>query len=108
MRPYYECHITIEEGDPLKVGTGLYHNGDIRHAVEEIGWNYSAIDGDLVVGPGRKHYATKHMPETYSEATAILMTEEARHSLRDRNCNVIRSKVESVVWDAHKGRDFND
>lgn len=53
MKQYYECHITIEEGDPLKRGTGLYHNGDIRHAVEEIGWTYSAIDGDVDLGPGR-------------------------------------------------------
>lgn len=106
MKQYYECHLTIEEGDPLKAASGLYHNGDIRHAVEKIGWIYSAIDGDANLGPGRKHYATKQFNLNDRGQGVQGELDTARVTLVSQHCNVVRAKIELVIYDGRAGRDF--
>lgn len=41
-KAYYECHITIESANKDKT----------KQAVEVLGWKFSAIDGDPVLGTG--------------------------------------------------------
>lgn len=85
---YYECHITIE-GDSAAT----------EAVVNQLGWKFSAIDGDPVMGKGVKCYATKHfnakLPAEAVADTVGLVADE----LRSLGCNVTREKVELVIHD---------
>lgn len=84
---YYECHITIE-GPP----------DDVRKRVEAFGWKFSCIDGDPVVGPGVKCYATMHYNERQRVQFCIDMTNMVADVLA-HDFPVTRRKVEVVVYD---------
>ena len=70
-----------------------------RSAVEALGWKFSCIDGDPVLGAGVKCYAT-----TFSKGSKELQAiqdelDVAAHVLQDAGCRVIRKKIELVVFD---------
>lgn len=89
-KQYYECHITMM-GDAER----------IERITKNMGWKFSAIDGDPTLGVGVKCYATKQynkkqplewvIAEVTTTAEALRMI---HHSIR-----VIREKVEMVIYD---------
>lgn len=88
-KQYYECHVTME-GD----------KSHIEKCVESIGWKFSAIDKDIILGDGVKCYATMHYSKSkYADEQIIAFVEDASYNLASMGCNVIRSKVELVVFD---------
>lgn len=84
---YYECHVTMT-GDPRHV----------RVAVEDLGWKFSAIDGDPVLGEGVKCYATRQFKGTLNANTVLLNLNHAADRLSLR-WPVIRRKIELVIFD---------
>lgn len=87
-KPYYECHITCV-GNKKK----------IEAAINAIGWSFSAIDKDIVLGDGVKYYATRHFNSRKSEENVKAALGLCRDELVRRGVNVIRSKVELVLFD---------
>lgn len=86
---YYECHVTCQ-GDPSLV----------RAYVEAMGWTFSAIDGDIVMGAGTKCYATHHYNARMERAVVVGNLEWAAQRLRFTGVvAVLREKVELVVHD---------
>jgi hypothetical protein len=91
VKTYYECHITIEAREPLR--------GYVRSCVEALGWKFSAIDGDIVMGDGVKMYATRHYNARIPEDEMVLMLMSAADQLRVKGLNITRRKVERVIFD---------
>lgn len=99
MKPYYECHITF-----MMPGVTA---GDTRAWLEKnTGWLFSAIDGDPVLGPGRKCYLTKHYPASAHTSHTVSESEEVKRKMgkvadfiRGANIEVLRQKIELVVYD---------
>jgi hypothetical protein len=85
---YYECHITMM-GDP----------GTLKPMVEDIGWKFSAIDGDPVMGDGVKCYATTFFNARVGTGEALERLLIAAAALRDKGAEVVRRKIELVVFD---------
>lgn len=88
MSPYYEVHITMET-DPVRA----------RAAVEGLGWTFSCIDGDPVLGRGIKCYATTFYKARKEVPAVQAELDDAAQRLRDAGCHVIRKKIELVVFD---------
>lgn len=88
MKNYYECHVTME-GNPLEIGP----------FVKKLGWKFSAIDGDPVLGRGIKCYATNlySKQKTEEEVVALLKSTAAR--IMEVGITVLRRKVELVIYD---------
>ena len=92
MKSYYEVHITMK-GDPAK----------IEPLVNKIGWKFSAIDGDPILGEGIKCYATMFFsPRRYEQDEVVEIIELVAQNLRSKGINVIREKIELVIWDRRK------
>jgi hypothetical protein len=91
MSEYYECHITIEPkpGEMNKT----------RDDIESMGWKFSSIDGDPVLGVGAKHYATKHYRSDLGRDSVLSNITLAAERLREQGHVVIREKIERVIWD---------
>lgn len=88
-RRYYECHITMM-GDPEVV----------KAAVERHGWKYSRIDGDPVMGPGVKQYATRHYNERMGHDTVLtVLLETASRIGSVPGIEITRRKTELVLFD---------
>ncbi len=87
-QPYWEMHVTIE-GNPE----------DVRPAVERVGWAFSAIDGDILLGGGVKCYATKQLNKrvSFKECKAALSAISVALSMG--GLCVVREKIESVDYD---------
>lgn len=85
---YYEAHITML-GDPAF----------IRPFVEAAKWKFSAIDGDPVLGAGVKCYATKQFSGKRGVTNVLKELEETAAFVHGANCEVIRKKIELVVYD---------
>lgn len=85
---YYECHITME-GDPSIV----------HPMVEVMGWKFSSINGDIVLGNGRKCYATKHFNAKIPQEAVVHILMEAANDLTQCGIDVVRRKVERVIFD---------
>lgn len=88
-KTYYECHITFE---------GLSKSAS-ENSVKNIGWKFSAIDGDPVTGPGVKFYATKHFNARKDEEQVKRILFSAAEALEDSGNTVTRRKVERVIFD---------
>lgn len=87
-KQYYELHITCE-GDPKIVAP----------LVESIGWKFSAIDKDIVLGDGVKCYATRHL---HIDTPDVQISEALLNNsniLMARGVKVVRRKIEKVVFD---------
>lgn len=91
MTNYYECHITIEALESERVG--------VVEKVEEIGWKFSSISGDPILGAGTKMYATKHYPGDTEFSLILDAINVAAFRLRERGLRVIREKIEAVRYD---------
>lgn len=86
-KTYYESHITIE-GNP----------DTARAAVETVGWKFSQISGDIVLGDGVKCYATRH----FNSRNTPQQMQDLLHQTADKiaeSCRVVRRKVELVLYD---------
>jgi hypothetical protein len=93
MKTYYECHITML-GDPEV----------LKPAVIGIGWTYSAIDNDANLGPGMKQYATKQINTKIGLEATIKTVLNAGADMRDRGAEVLREKVEEVLFDTRSSK----
>lgn len=85
---YYECHVTM---------TGTPEH--IRPLVEMLKWKFSMIDGDILLGDGTKCYATRLFNKRITQAGAIVAVRKAAKFLSKAGCNVVRRKVELVLFD---------
>jgi hypothetical protein len=90
-KTYYECHITIEAREPLR--------GYVRSCVEALGWKFSAIDGDIVMGDGVKMYATRHYNARHSEEAIVAVLMSVADQLQAKGLGITRRKVERVIFD---------
>lgn len=87
---YYELHVTLE--------AAKQDWPRLKADVENLGWKFSAIDGDPILGPGVKCYATKHLhqsPEVWPES----IVRRAALALKQWGWTVTREKVELVLYD---------
>ncbi len=90
MKDYYECHVTIESKDPIYT----------ELQVNSLGWKYSSIDGDPVLGKGVKCYATKQFNATKNKLEEVIaFVHFAADSIDGETSKVLRRKVELVVYD---------
>lgn len=92
-KQYYECHVTIEE---------LLQNKDLKQLVESLGWKYSVIAGDIVLGPGPKHYATKHFNKKIPQQLILDELHGTADDLIKKGFKVVRRKCELVIFDDKK------
>lgn len=88
MKQYYEAHVTML-GDP----------DELASIVEDIGWKFSAIDGDADLGDGVKCYATRQFNARKGEQNTVAALLEAAIHLQNLGATVLRRKVELVVFD---------
>lgn len=91
MTSYYETHITIEALP--------FDKSRIKRLVELIGWKFSAIEGDIVLGDGVKYYATMHFNARLPENDVVKMLTDAADYLTAKMVKVVRRKVEKVIYD---------
>lgn len=91
--PYFECHITVALRD---LDMDEYLTQKILLAA---GWKFSKIDGDPRLGDGVKMYGTSWFPVDYGVKDTIRAMEDLAGTLRNANMKVLRSKVETVVYD---------
>lgn len=87
---YYECHVTMQ-------GNKEY----AENLVNSIGWKFSAIDGDILLGGGLKFYATRHFNARMKAEEVkeeLLSVAEFLHSPL-AGVEVVRRKVELVIFD---------
>lgn len=101
MKQYYECHITIDItqlDEVRKMG--------LEYEIKDRGWSYSNITDDPILGPGVKAYATKHLNKKMPMVGVHERTERMANHLHGIGFKVNRVKIEMVVYDAIRGRDF--
>lgn len=90
MKQYYECHVTMIGDD-----------NEIRPLVEDCGWIFSCIANDICLGEGIKCYATMHYSfARHTVGQVIENVETVSTNLKSSGVNVIRTKVELVVYDS--------
>ncbi len=88
-KQYYECHITmLGDSVVLKALVKTHTN-----------WKFSAIDGDPTLGAGIKCYATRHFNAKFPDETVLKFLHETADILEAAGANVIRRKVERVLYD---------
>lgn len=93
-RNYYEVHLTFVSNDVER----------LKYAIETVGWKFSKIDGDPVLGEGVKCYATKHYagnkPQSFVASELDKVVREITAILTVLpNTNIVRKKIESVLYD---------
>lgn len=90
-KTYYECHVTME-AEPAD-------RDKVAAAVDAIGWKFSAIDGDIVLGAGTKFYATRHFNARLREGDVLARLLDAASRIGLAGIKVTRRKVERVIFD---------
>ncbi len=90
-KPYYECHVTF-----LQLDT---NQGAAERIVNGIGWTFSAIDNDIILGTGVKMYATRHFNTKHTEEEIKLELTKAATLLKEAGLDVVRRKIELVLFD---------
>lgn len=88
MNEYYEVHITMQGKKDV-----------IEPAVLKLGWKYSAIDGDIVMGDGVKCYATMHYSTIHTKEWVKDELIKAALAMHDLGIEVLRQKIELVIYD---------
>ena len=88
---YYECHVTFlapADSHPSTMGPAL------------MGWKFSQIDGDPVLGAGVKSYFTRQFRESIPLDSVTAEVEQVAEVLVAEGYEVLRRKVELVVYDS--------
>ncbi|KGM36115.1 hypothetical protein [Inquilinus limosus] len=85
---YFECHVTMV-GDPAQ----------LRPMVEEVGWKFSQIDGDPVLGEEVKCYATMLFNARKDQEWVLNQLLATADALEGYGATVLRRKVERVLYD---------
>lgn len=86
----FECHITCKAKDAQLVA----------QLGEEVGWKFSQIDGDPVLGKELFCYLTMHKTKFQS----IYVNLQAAQTLLSSNgIEVVRSKIELILYDTKTG-----
>lgn len=91
-KTYYECHITMA---PSK---GHVRDA-VRYIVEALGWKFSSIEGDIVLGDGIKWYATKHFNSRKLGNDEVITQLHLTANYLKHTIEVVRRKVELVIYD---------
>lgn len=89
MTSYYEAHVTMEFAGVLDMA---------KADVEKLGWKFSCIDGDAVLGPGSKIYATRIFKEAIGGARVMDALVSCAEALAPKY-KVVRRKIELVIFD---------
>lgn len=97
----YEAHITLAVDRTTEVSRELARTA--AAIAEGLGWKSSHIDGDPVLGVGVKSYLTKHAADGQS---LLIVMQHTAAILRAAGLDVLRQKVEHVVYDTATGVDL--
>ena len=83
----FESHITC-----------LGHEEKVKEVGKAMGWSFSKIDGDPVLGQGVKCYLTRHARD-YVKLHGDMM--QVKRELQDKDVNVpvLRTKIELIMHD---------
>lgn len=90
---YWELHITL----------GL-HPVSAKPLIEALAWKFSCINGDPDLGGGPREYATHHGSPNAPIEGIIHELNRVAGILKEAGFNVIRRKVELVMYDT-KGKE---
>jgi len=93
MTQYYECHVTM-----------LGNKEVLKRITENIGWVFSSIENDANLGEGVKMYATKQLNKRVQDRGAVQILQDAAQLLRDWGADVLREKVEVVIFDTRSSK----
>ncbi len=88
MEMDYECHVTVSCPEPRVK--------DLQTIIESVGWSFSKIAGDPLLGASVFCYATHHYDDLRD---AISYSIAMSQSLQMAEFNVRRRKVELVMMD---------
>lgn len=93
MTQYYECHVTM-----------LGNREVLKRITEGMGWVFSSIENDANLGDGVKMYATKQLNKRVHDSGAVEILQDAANSLRSCGAEVLREKVEVVIFDTRSSK----
>lgn len=89
MKDLYECHITCSRDDA----------GKVQAVAKHVGWKFSQIDGDPVLGKEVFCYLTTH-DDQY--VTMYNRMEKAVACLQAVSVHVVRKKIELTIYDTKR------
>lgn len=92
-KTYYECHVTMVLL-PTDEATRA-----AKKLTESLGWKFSQIEGDIALGDGVKSYATMHYNSRTPVEKVMDLLNGVADNLSSEGINVIRRKVELVIYD---------
>ena len=90
---YYECHITIEDPEMPCVLP------ELKRSIENLGWTFSRIQGDPILGLKTYCYATKHFAAAKKLEHVTLEMGVVASNLKTLY-DVVRQKIELVLLDS--------
>lgn len=85
----FEIHITVSGAQAREA----------RLVAEIVGWKFSAIDGDPLLGPGVNCYLTHHAKDFMK---ALEQLRSVCLDLNNHHVQVLRQKIELVVFDTKR------
>jgi hypothetical protein len=88
VRPSFECHVTVDP-PPEDVS-------DCHRIAAKLGWKTSEIERDPVLGDRKYFYFTAHA-RSFEVLKARM--DELTAELRAEELNVLREKIENIVYD---------
>lgn len=89
MKDIFECHITCNRADADAV----------KAVAEYVGWKFSQIDGDPVLGKEVFCYLTTHDNHFITMNERM---EKAAACLQAVNVHVVRKKIELIIYDTKR------